>query len=303
MSDVQIDRRRVLQGVAWATPAVVIATAVPAMAVSGSPEEGGAIVIVSSSAIYASGSLTVKAQIAHTGNGAPVTGLKATISLPSWGMPGQTPTGVGAGWQFSSYATVGSNIVFTFTYVGGDLSAGNVAAAPLSASFANWSTSDTALTIGALGTSLALPVTASANVTATQAAALIFDPLQIFWVGNGAFHIGMTVHHTGPQNPAADDARNLVIEATYQTSKASAPTATSIGPWLVTPLGATGGVGKVRFTYNANAEGKLAIDSSTQQVELPFPTVANATSGSFTFTGSFTSAGQTGAVTPKTVSV
>ena len=52
----EIDRRRVLQGVAWATPAVLVATAVPASAVSNTVQSvtAGGLIIVSQSAVYAS---------------------------------------------------------------------------------------------------------------------------------------------------------------------------------------------------------------------------------------------------------
>src|SRR5690242_20179009 len=78
-----LSRRRVLQGVAWATPAVIVATAAPSAAASA--VELGAIAFSSTSAYMTASTLTVTGRFVFVGSSAalPVTNVVATIVVPT----------------------------------------------------------------------------------------------------------------------------------------------------------------------------------------------------------------------------
>lgn len=89
-----VSRRRVVQGMAWAAPAVVIATAVPARAAS-APEtltmaDGGSTSRTGSAA-------TAGVILAYTGDDAMVVTLR--VSYPPGAVDAVAPTGVVGGWS------------------------------------------------------------------------------------------------------------------------------------------------------------------------------------------------------------
>jgi hypothetical protein len=121
----EVSRRRVLQGVAWATPAVLIATAAPAFAASG-PRELGAILFVSAGGAQSTADIGFEAYIAYVGAGEPtpdypVDNLTVTVSVPTARYDAsRTPAVVGTGdWTFSGpVSTSGANTLVTFAWNG-----------------------------------------------------------------------------------------------------------------------------------------------------------------------------------------
>lgn len=304
-----LSRRHILQGVAWATPAVVIATAAPAAAVSAVVQQAvvGALSVVSPTAAYASSHLTVGAQVAYSGaqNGAPVTGLTVTMTFSGSVLSGgQTPTAIPNGWTFLGWTSAPNSgtYVFTFRYDGGALSVAQPAAAPLSAKFANWQTWGGAVAIAAAGTSLNVPVTASASAMPAQPGVLVWNsmtpgvtatyPPPNYTKVVQTFTYNVVVRHNGPQNPNGAAATGLVVTAAYDPAKVNAPAAATVGDWVLTPLGISGGVGRVSCAY----QGTVAYGASTSALALVLTAKSGATSSAVTFTGAFTSAGVSGTI-------
>ena len=85
-SGVGVSRRRIIQGAAWATPAVLIATAAPSAAAS--PPKLGGLALVGVSAAMNATSLFVHARLAYVGDGAPspdfpVSAVRLEITVPT----------------------------------------------------------------------------------------------------------------------------------------------------------------------------------------------------------------------------
>lgn len=121
-----LSRRRVLQGMAWATPAVVIASATPASAASQDLEPGD-IVIADAAVQQNLTTLTVTATTAALGNPLarqvqqPVNGVTTVIPVPTSRVGAGTPTTDSVGWIYVSSQVVGPSTLFTYQWVGGDV--------------------------------------------------------------------------------------------------------------------------------------------------------------------------------------
>jgi hypothetical protein len=288
----------------------LVATAVPASAASNTVQSvtAGGLIIVSQSAVYASSKLTVAATAVHTAapGAAPVTGLTVTMTFSGYVLSGgQTPTNVASGWTFTGWTSAPNSgtYVFTFRYDGSPLTVNQPGASPLSATFANWSPGGAPpIPIVATGTSSNVGVTANATAVPTQKAVLVWNsinagvdasyppPNYTKVVSN--FKYDVSVRHNGPQNPNADSATNLVVTAAYDSTKVNAPAAGTVGNWVVTPLGVSGGVGRVACAY----QGALAYGATASALALSFPAKTGATSSQVTFTATFDSAGAAGTI-------
>ncbi|WP_062296272.1 hypothetical protein [Demequina maris] len=162
-----VSRRRIVQGAAWATPAILVATAAPALAAS--PAVTGGLVLAGVSANQNETVFTVKATAAYVGDGAPhadypVSQVKMRIAVPAARLGTGTPTTPTAGWTYVSTETVGTTKVVVYAW-SGDVTA-TATTAPLVASIPK--TTDrtaTSLTVEARGTSNASSVQ-SLSVTA-----------------------------------------------------------------------------------------------------------------------------------------
>ncbi|WP_139977447.1 hypothetical protein [Nocardioides litoris] len=93
-------RRTVLKGAAWAAPAIVVATAAPAMAAS-----GPALVVTTINAVRPSSNTTVNVTVSFSNSNTGGTGntyTDVTVSQPT-GNTSATPTNVmGTNWSFES---------------------------------------------------------------------------------------------------------------------------------------------------------------------------------------------------------
>ena len=115
-----VSRRRVVQGVAWSVPAVLIATAAPAAAAS----LPGNLVLASVGANQDTSRLQVSMTVSYMGDGAPrpdypVTGITAKITVPTARIitPASATT-TSPGWTLLTSGASGANTVFTFGYTG-----------------------------------------------------------------------------------------------------------------------------------------------------------------------------------------
>ncbi len=108
-------RRTVLKGAAWTAPAIVLATAAPAVALS-----GAANITQSASGVLDRPSLTMRTTIAYVNANTGATTATTTVVLRS--SAGQIgagdPTAVSAGWAFVSVTPVGSAGIRTYTFSG-----------------------------------------------------------------------------------------------------------------------------------------------------------------------------------------
>jgi hypothetical protein len=118
MGSQQISRRRVVAGAAWGAPAIVVASAVPAMALSGPAN----VLITIPPTADSGGTLTVEAEFVNRNTGA--TGLITTAFFftPTTGLgsvPAQTPTinstGTTPGWTFTGQNNDSSDKSFSFS--------------------------------------------------------------------------------------------------------------------------------------------------------------------------------------------
>lgn len=168
MLDAHINRRRILQGALWATPAVVIATAAPAAAASVGI---GSLVVASASATQNNSSLSVTATVAYGGGGEPVSGTALSISMPTSRVGLLEPSTASAGWSYQGRATSGATTTFTFTWNGAALSASNSATSPLVATLPKGyaDASSFAVSLRAAGTSALTPVASPAVQLSTGA--------------------------------------------------------------------------------------------------------------------------------------
>jgi hypothetical protein len=296
-----ISRRRVLQGVAWATPAVVVATAVPSAAAS---VELGAIAFSGTSAYMNSTTLTVTGRFVFVGSSSalPVTNVVATIVVPTARVTTAAPTPTGAGWTYTGRTTSGSNTLYTFSWASADLTSVNNATTLLSVAIPK--TSDvSALTVVAHGdgrsNGVDLPqITASAAVTI--AGTLVWNTVYSAGKSGGNFYFGFQNRHSGPYSPVqGGPITNIAITVTWPKNDASIATAAGATGWTITDLGTSGNDGRARFTYS----GTLNVNDTTTQPQPGFPAKPSKSSTTFTLTGTYTSAGSTFTLPTQTVTV
>jgi hypothetical protein len=129
-------RRMVVRSAVWTTPAVAVATAAPALAVSTTTN---AILSFDTlnlfGADYVAGDPTtlesqVQVQNRYAATSPTLTTLTLTVSYPDNRVSGASPTQVsGTGWSFSSASHFGSAWVYTFVF-GGNVPPGS-STAPL----------------------------------------------------------------------------------------------------------------------------------------------------------------------------
>jgi hypothetical protein len=174
-----LTRRRVLIGAAWATPAVLIATAAPAAAAS---TTRGAIALSSLVSTMTGTTLYVRGQVAYSGAGspspdAPVSSVQLKITMPYTRITVATPPTVtpNTGWSYAGpYTTSGSGsartVTYTFTYTSPQpLSSANPITAQLAVSFAKSSSVNTLnVTYMGSGVSLLAPMTATSAIGTTN---------------------------------------------------------------------------------------------------------------------------------------
>ena len=178
VEQLELSRRRVLIGAAWATPVVLVATAIPAAAAS---TTRGAVALTSLFSTMTSANLYVRGQVAYAGAGgpspdAPVTNVQLQVTmLYSRITVGTAPVVSGTGWAFAGpYTTTGSGssrtITYKFTWTGAQpLSAANPITPQLAVTFAKpTSVNNLDVAFSGRGVSLFTDVTAARTIGTTN---------------------------------------------------------------------------------------------------------------------------------------
>lgn len=267
-----LSRRNIIQGAAWATPVVLLASAAPALAVSGTNTKG-AISLLDTDGVYNEKHFTLRTQVTYSGSitppEPPVSAVSVEFTLPTSRLGTGVPTIVrGTGWVYVGATVSGSNTIFAFSWTGGALSSTAMTTTALEVAIPkDSSTSSTAVTVLGRGISNGYAVTTSANpapITVTLASnapafkhgqAVRFeewfksDPKVSAWVVNGA------LAWLGPYWPVGPDVTSATVEIRV-------PQADSDGTVLAsgTGLGAgwaangapavVGGFWRFRYTYS-----------------------------------------------------
>ncbi len=108
-------RRSVLKGAAWTTPAIVLATAAPAMAASGPASVAqSAVGVVDRPNLK----MTTTVSFSNANTGAAPATVEVRVAASAGGISADDPTGVTGGWSFTGATPVGSAAIRTFTFMG-----------------------------------------------------------------------------------------------------------------------------------------------------------------------------------------
>jgi len=121
MLDAQINRRRIVQGALWVTPAIVIAAAAPAAAAS--PPIQGRVALTGASAAMNTANFFATATVNYVGDGPPhadhpVSGVTLTVSIPTSRVVAGTPGVTSLNWSYVGSLTSGGNTLYTFAWNG-----------------------------------------------------------------------------------------------------------------------------------------------------------------------------------------
>jgi len=275
-----LSRRRVLIGAAWATPVVLVATAVAAAAASGLP---GTLALYQPSTVLSATTMYARMSIAFAGDGGPspdlpVTTVKARISVPTNRVTANVaPAVTGAGWSYFGRTSASGTTVFTFNWVGSDLSHVNTSTTELVAAIPKPTSMNTLnVTYTAHGFSNAVAVPTMTQTAAAVNSAVIafaagvanrvvyqtsFTP-----VGGGASfpayrmraHIRWGNYTANVNRPASEPITNGLVEvaipAAYTTGARYDRTATSVGAGWTLLSGPTlsGGVWRLTYAYSGS---------------------------------------------------
>ncbi|WP_156163643.1 hypothetical protein [Demequina subtropica] len=191
-----VSRRRIVQGAAWATPAVLIATASPPAAASQTP---GAVSLASSSFVASGVNSVLTLVVTNSGvaGSEPLTGTQVTVTVPASQVTATPVSSSGSGWVLTGPTTSGTSVIYTATY-----------AASIATST---SSSDFVLTLAPAGED-PYPLSAALAASATSNGSTV--------TGNG------TVTRAGTANPVPTAATSTVVaEPSYDRAlKLSLPT-------------------------------------------------------------------------------
>lgn len=274
----ELTRRRVLIGAAWATPALLIATAVPAAAASGAT---AAVALASLQAVMQPSILTVRGVVAFAGAvsptpDAPVSNVRMEISIPTSRAAAGAATFTGTGWSYTGRSTSGSNTIFTFTWLGANLSHTNTTTTQLVASIPKASSvNNLNVTKTARGVSNAVNVPAQTQVVAavnaatmtfvqSAAARVTYINRSISGVGTiPVYRFRAQVRNGGvtatTSRPVAQALTGIAVQvevpAAYTTGALYPYSSTSIGTGWTLTSGPTlsGGIWRLTYTYSGTA--------------------------------------------------
>ncbi|MGC4175667.1 hypothetical protein [Demequina sp.] len=267
MLDADISRRRVVQGAVWATPAVLVATALPAAAAS--PPVLGGVVITGASAAMNTANFFVTATLAYAGDGPPhadhpVGTVRFTVTLPTSRVVAGTPGVTALGWSYVGSAPQGANTVYTFAWNGQDLSSAQPATQQVTVKIpATASIDPINIPLNATGISNGLSVPAtSVVVSAGVGADLVVDNASIGFItwmpkpGGGqqnGYRMQGQGRWAGPYYPVGGSISNLLLviripaaytDGTYQVETLGAGWSLNQAPFL------TEGVYQASWVFN-----------------------------------------------------
>ncbi|WP_156158983.1 hypothetical protein [Demequina gelatinilytica] len=110
-----VSRRRIVQGAAWATPAVLIATASPPAAASQTP---GAVSLATSTFVASGVNSVLTLVVTNSGvaGSEPLTGTQVTVTVPASQVTAAPVSSSGSGWVLTGPTTSGTSVIYTATY-------------------------------------------------------------------------------------------------------------------------------------------------------------------------------------------
>ncbi|SEJ39965.1 hypothetical protein [Demequina mangrovi] len=306
-----VSRRRVLHGIAWTTPAVLIATSSPPAAASGG--EGissaqGALALAGTFTALNESAFTFDTMVAYAGAArsagagvSPVTSVTLDLALPSGRVTGEAPSIVsGSAWTYTGAATAGGETSFTFAWQGDNLTDATPSTSPLTVTIPKTASLDAAaVTFTARGTSAGLPVPPSVVVdtrAVLTANAPTFahggairhqewfqsNPKVDAWVFNAA------LVWSGPWSPVGPAINHIAVEFRIPAGESDGtllPSWDGIGAgWTADGVPAVvDGFWRVRYRYNgAISKGSERTDELRFALKAP---VATATAVQYTLTG------------------
>jgi len=266
-----VSRRRVVQGVAWSVPAVLIATAAPAAAAS--PAVQGRIALTGSSAAMNTANFFVTTNVNYLGDGSPhpdypVSGITIEVAIPTNRVVAGSPGVAALDWSYVGSIASGGITRYTFQWNGLPLSSTSPATSRVTVRVpATTSLDPVDITITGRGTSNGAAVTpAVATVAAVMGADLVVDDATIEYIEwmpapgggtqNGYNFRGKGRWH-GPYDPEGSNITNLELviripqantDGTYQVAKLGAGWSLQQAPTLKS------GVWEARWRF-ANAIG------------------------------------------------
>ncbi|WP_062292721.1 hypothetical protein [Demequina phytophila] len=227
-----LSRRRVIQGIAWTTPAILVATASPPAAASTGEEElpASTLALAGVKAAINANDFVVEGTVVYGGSttsgaGAPVSGVTLEFSLPTARVTGAAPTiASGAGWGYSGKAADGSNTVFTFAWQLAGVSSSSPSTNALTVTVPK--TSDlSAASVSATGRGSSAGSTVLPATTTVQSAALAANSASFAngsairfqeWYDNkpkvDAWMFDVSQAWTGPYWPVGPAITDLVVE-------------------------------------------------------------------------------------------
>lgn len=286
----EISRRRVLQGVAWAAPAIVIASAVPAAAASTDPYV--LAVLGASARRVASNSgpfqLEVQAAVAQASGDQAVSNVTMRVEFPAALIPwNSTPTlhSSSTGWTLTSQGVTGAVTAFTYSY-NSALSSGVTTTLKLTATLNVYSDFAANVTFVAnAGTTP--PVNAPvAQATATAPAVGVPGQMMMDQVGGWSDSNHIYPQYNGPRwngpwSPVGGEAISNLVMTLDVANTLSVPTASDVvitqAGWTLVSVTAITGATRLTFS-TANPISNQS--SASPQLYLRLPRNGSTGSGS-----------------------
>lgn len=325
-AEVTIDRRRVLQGAAWATPALLVATAVPAAAASapalGTPVLSSILAYQDATNLYGT------ALVTYLGDGIgpadhPITGVTLRIAVPIGRVPAGTAVGTrtGTNWSTAVRTSDANFVYFTYTY-SVPLSEANPTTTLLSVTLPK--TSDRTpftVTKRANGTSNGMAVSAQSNAAVAAYSLLSSgatfagtrDPntglAVLGWIFGSARYLNLTSavrNNSGSPTNNTAPVYGLVAKLSVPTAQVYAGATPSVqsGPWLYSGSTVSGANTVFTFTHTGSPlNASAAITNANFRLRIqPFGDVPYSLAISFeghsgTAAGPMTTLGATATVT------
>lgn len=249
-----VSRRRVIQGAAWATPAVLVAMSTPAAAAS-LESTPSAITFVSPGAgqsggqLYAFSTLTSFTSARSVAAPASVRVIRQIISVPASRVNGADPVVLSPAWTYVGRVTEGGKTKYTFEWLGDDLTSAQNSTSEMLVQLPRTASSDPiTVTFSGTGVSAGVDVFANAETSAGLVGNLIWNDVHSSGNYSGDFHMGFHLRHDGPWSPTPDmpiDQLHVILE--YPDQLGELPQFKDANGWTMTDQGVVSGVRRVRL--------------------------------------------------------
>lgn len=287
-----VSRRRVVQGVAWSVPAVLIATAAPAAAAS--PAVQGGLALTNSSMTVNGSNIFVATTVVYVGDGSPspdfpVTSMTIEVSIPTARISGENPGVAALDWSYVGKTTSGTNTIFTFRWNGLPLEGSNPAASTVTVRIpaaASLATCNATITGRGLSNGSAItPV--STTVTSVLGADLVIDGAGIEFINwmpggpngqnqEGYWFRGSAGRWNGPYYPVGPSIAGLELVIRISAANTDGTYQSTLGTgWTMTKAPTlANGVWEARWTYSGTI-GAEPLPQATSGWDVTFKAVGS----------------------------